>query len=93
MAGALTDEEKAVFDGVVSLMYESEEFEAKFNAFAREHCGTFDGEAEEQKLEYNDIYLKYRETFEGLIEEHLARYACMDTSRLCSTLTTSTPTQ
>ena len=69
---ALTEEEKAIFDGVVSLLYESDEFEKKFDAFAREHCQKFDGEEEEQRLEYNDVYLKYRETFESMIDEHLA---------------------
>ena len=67
---ALTEEEKAIFDGVVSLLYESDEFEKKFDAFAREHCQKFDGEEEEQRLEYTDVYLKYRETFE------LARKCC-----------------
>ena len=70
---ALTEDEKAVFDGVVSLLYESDEFEKTFDAFAREHCAKFDHpEEEEQKLVYNDIYIKYRETFEKLIETYLA---------------------
>lgn len=69
---ALTDEEKELFDGVVKLLYESEEFEKKFESFAREHCAKFDGAEEEQRLEYNDIFIKYRATFEGMIDEYLA---------------------
>ena len=70
-ATALSESEKEVFDGVATLLMEDDAFETTFKAFAEEHCGKFD-DGEEQKLEYNDIYMKYREMFETLIEAHLA---------------------
>ena len=50
---------------------EADALQTTFEAFAAEHCGKFDFEAEEHKLVYQDVYKEYQATFEGLIEEHL----------------------
>jgi predicted membrane GTPase involved in stress response len=50
---------------------EDDALQTTFEAFAATHCGKFDFEAEEHKLEYQDVYKAYQATFEGLIEGHL----------------------
>ena len=44
------------------------EFQAEFESFFMRHCRTFCNE-EEQRLEYNEIYLSFQNLFEGRIEQ------------------------
>mmetsp|Transcript_543 Transcript_543/g.1403 ORF Transcript_543/g.1403 Transcript_543/m.1403 type:complete len:124 (-) Transcript_543:333-704(-) len=46
-------------------------FAEGFEAFARDNCDIFDTDAEEQKLEYTEVYKKFQELFDVKIEELL----------------------
>ena len=51
--------------------------EKSFNAFASDYAhifeGDFDDEDQEQKLEYMDVYKKYQELFEQMLETLIAK--------------------
>lgn len=64
---------------VVKEFCTSREFESEFEMFAKEHAHVFKDVAnfsvhsKEHPLEYYDVYKKYLEKFEGIIEEFIKK--------------------
>eukprot|EP00126_Sphaerothecum_destruens_P009500 Sdes_comp20519_c0_seq1m15103 len=73
------EDENQILDLVEEFFFSSDEFENSFKNFALENSSAFkdlpedldDAVAAEQRLEYHNVYNKFRELYEGLIENFL----------------------
>lgn len=73
------DDERADKDRLLDIVQDlciSKDFEAEFEAFAKEHADVFmqaleidEGKSDEHPLVFHDIYRKYLAKFEGIIEQ------------------------
>eukprot|EP01135_Chromosphaera_perkinsii_P007110 Nk52_evm9s696 gene=Nk52_evmTU9s696 len=75
------DAEERIVEAVEEFFFGDDDFEAAFRNFAKEHLETFkdlpedidDAVEAEQKLEYHDVYKKFQELYENMIEDFLKK--------------------
>jgi hypothetical protein len=65
-----------LLDRVQKYFFEDEEFTKTFESFVKEECDIIDLASEEYKLEYTEVYEKYKLLFEDKLEVFIERQGC-----------------
>jgi hypothetical protein len=82
-----------LLDRVQKYFFEDEEFTKTFESFVQKECDVIDLSSEEYKLEYTEVYEKYKLLFEDKLEVFIERQGCtsMDFYKALKTQTDKDP--